>query len=202
MKKCTICSHENRPQIDLAIATGLSKRSIAERFKVSADAVWRHSQAHLTPELKAALALRLVRREGDVRAVLLEEGSGAIEAVKAIRGPLYGRFLTAVDVGDDRAAAALAGRLHEGLSLSARLTGELLPAAGTTIQNIVLSADYMRLRSELLAALRPFPEAARAVAEVFRRTGEHAAVEMARSVPRAVPPMIEATATEVPADAA
>jgi hypothetical protein len=201
MKKCTICSHENRPQIDLAIATGLAKRAIAARFKVSPDAVWRHSQAHLTPELKAALALRLVRREGDVRAVLLEEGAGAVEALRAIRAPLYGRLLVAIDTGDDRSAAALAGRLHEGLALSAKLTGELLPAAGTTITNIVLSADYMRLRSELLAALRQFPEAALAVSQIFRRTGETAAAEMARSVPRAAP-MIEATSIEVPADAA
>src|SRR5260370_40258165 len=108
MKKCPICSHENRPQIDLAIATGLSKRSIAERFKVSADAVWRHSQAHLTPELKAALALRLVRREGDVRAVLLEEGAGPGDAPGAIRAPLHGRFLVAVDSGQDKAHSALA----------------------------------------------------------------------------------------------
>jgi hypothetical protein len=36
-----------RPQIDLAIATGLSKRAVAERYGVSRDAVWRHAQAHL-----------------------------------------------------------------------------------------------------------------------------------------------------------
>ena len=46
--RCTICNHPARPQIDLAIATGLSKRAVAERFGVSRDAVWRHAQAHLT----------------------------------------------------------------------------------------------------------------------------------------------------------
>jgi hypothetical protein len=193
MKRCSICAHDARPQIDLAVASGLSKRAIGERFKVSPDAVWRHGKDHLTPELKAALALKLVRKEGDTRAVLLEEGAGAVEALRAIRAPLFSRFLTAVDVGDDRAAAALAGRLHEGLNLSARLTGELLPAAGTTIQNIVVSADYIRLRGELLAALRPFPEAAHAVSEVFRRTGARAEDAMARSVPR----IIEGNVTEV-----
>jgi hypothetical protein len=189
-----VCSHPSRPEIDRAIAVGLSKRAIGVRFGLSGDSVWRHGQNHLSPEIRAALALKLIRREGDVRAVLLEEGSNAIEALRAVRAPLFGRFLVAIDTGDDRSAAALAGRLHEGLALSAKLTGELLPAAGTTITNIVLSSDYMRLRSELLAALRPFPEAARAVAEVFRRTGETAAVEMARSVPR---PMIEGTATRI-----
>lgn len=198
MKKCAVCCHAQRPAVDLAIASGLSKRAIGEKYGLHPDAVWRHGQNHLSPEVKAALALKLVRKEGDVRAVLLEEGAGAVEALRAIRAPLFGRFLTAVDVGDDRAAAALAGRLHEGLSLSARLTGELMPAAGTTIQNIVISQDYIRLRTDLLNALRPFPEAARAVAEVFRRTGEHAAAAMAQSMPR---PMIEGTA-EVVDDAA
>jgi hypothetical protein len=184
----------------LAIASALGRRRIAERFHVSPDAVQRHSQNHLTPELKAALVLKLIQREGDVRGCLLEEGAGTVEAIRAIRAPLFGRFLAAVDIGDDRSAAALAGRLHEGLTLSARLTGQLVPAAGTTIQNIVLSADYITLRSSLLAALRPFPEAARAVAEVFRSTGEHAASEMHRNVPR--PMMIEAQATEVATHAA
>ena len=80
--------------------------------------------------------------------------------------------------------------------MSAKIAGELLPAAGTTIQNIVLSPDYIRLRGDLLAALRPFPEAARAVADIFKRTGERAAAEMQRSTPR----MIEAV--EVPIDVA
>ena len=192
-RSCTICQHDARPQIDLSIATGLSKRVIAERFHVSPDAVHRHGQNHLSPEIKAALALKLIRKEGDTRAVLLEEGAGAVEAIRAIRAPLYGRFLAAVDIGDDRSAAALAGRLHEGLTLSARLTGQLIPAAGVSITNIVLAPAYQELRAALVRALAPFPEARDAVAAVFRRAGEHAAAEMQRNAPR----MIEAQATEV-----
>src|SRR5207248_4049417 len=117
--RCTICNHPARPQIDLAIATGLAKRAVAERFSVSRDAVWRHAQAHLTAEMRAALATRLLQREGDTRRILLEEGAGVTEALKAIRGPLFGLFLAAVDTGDNKAAAALSGRLHENLALAA-----------------------------------------------------------------------------------
>src|SRR5882724_2070611 len=111
--RCTICNHPARPQIDLAIATGLAKRAVAERFSVSRDAVWRHAQAHLTAEMRAALATRLLQREGDTRRILLEEGAGVTEALKAIRGPLFGLFLAAVDTGDNKAAAALSGRLRK-----------------------------------------------------------------------------------------
>src|ERR1700760_1825260 len=154
--RCTICNHPARPQIDLAIATGLSKRAVAERFGVSRDAVWRHGQTHLTAEMRAALATKLLQREGDTRRILLEEGAGVSEALKAFRGPLFGLFLAAVDTGDNRAATALSGRLH---ALVAKLTGELVPHAGTTITNILLSPDFQRLRAELIGVLARYPEA-------------------------------------------
>ena len=95
--RCTICNHPARPQIDLAVATGLSKRAVAARFGVSRDAVWRHAQAHLSAEMRAALATKLLQREGDTRRILLEEDAGVTEALKAIRGPLFALFLAAVD---------------------------------------------------------------------------------------------------------
>ena len=70
-----------------------------------------------------------------MRRVLLEEGTGIVEALKAVRGPLFGLFLAAVDVGDIKTAANLAGPLHESLSLSAKVTGELTPHAAVSITN-------------------------------------------------------------------
>ena len=179
--RCTICNHPARPQIDLAVATGLSKRAVAARFGVSRDAVWRHAQAHLTSEMRAALATKLLQREGDTRRILLEEGAGVTEALKAIRGPLFCLFLAAVDTGDTKAAAALSGRLHENLALNAKLTGELVPHAGTTITNVLLSPDFQRLRTELIRVLARYPEARAEVAAVFRQAGLRAASEMGAS---------------------
>jgi hypothetical protein len=165
-----------------------SKRQIGERFGLKPDAVWRHGKAHLMPEMRAALATKILQREGDMRRILLEEGTGIVEALKAVRGPLFGLFLAAVDVGDAKAAAALAGRLHESLALSAKLTGELTPHSGVTITNVLLSPDFMRLRTELLRILARYPEARADVAALFRQAGERAAAEMRAGEPR----MIEA----------
>ena len=191
--RCTICNHPARPQIDLAIATGVAKRAMAERFQVSRDAVWRHGQTHLTAEMRAALATKLLQREGDTRRILLEEGAGVTEGLKAIRGPLFGLFLAAVDTGDNRAATALSGRLHENLALVAKLTGELVPHAGTTITNILLSPDFQRLRAELIRVLARYPEAQAEIAAVFRQAGLRAATEMGASAGK----MIEAVPVEV-----
>ena len=154
---------------------------MAARFVVSRDAVWRPAQAHLTAEMRAALATKLLQREGDTRHILLEEGAGVTEALKAIRGPLFCLYLAAVDTGDGKAAAALSGRLHENLALVAKLTGELVPHAGTTITNILLSPDFQRLRTELIRVLARYPEARAEVAAVFRQAGLQAATEMAAS---------------------
>ena len=74
----------------------------------------------MTPEVHAALATKLLQRDGDMRRILLEEGTGVVEALKAVRGPLFGMFLVAIDAGDSKAAAALAARLHESLALVRR----------------------------------------------------------------------------------
>jgi hypothetical protein len=83
--RCTICNHPARPQIDLAIATGVAKRAIAARFQVSRDAVWRHAQAHLTAEiLNGACAAYRFRRLG-----ALVEGSAPASAFR-FRPPVTG----------------------------------------------------------------------------------------------------------------
>jgi len=165
---------------------------VAARFGVSRDAVWRHAHAHLTAEMRAALATKLLQREGDTRRILLEEGAGVTEALKAIRGPPFGLLLAAVDTGDSKAAAALSGRLHENLALVAKLTGELVPHAGTSITNILLSPDFQRLRAALIQVLARYPEARADVAAVFRQAGLRAATEMGASPEQ----MIEALPVE------
>jgi len=114
------------------------------------------------------------------------------EGLKAIRGPLFGLFLAAVDTGDSKAAVALAGRLHENLALVAKLTGELVPHAGTSITTILLSPDFQRLRAELIGVLAHYPEAQAEVTAVFRQAGLRAATEMGASAGK----MIEAVPFE------
>ena len=116
------------------------------------------------------------------------------ETLKAVRGPLFGLFLAAVDTGDNKAAAALSGRLHENLALVAKLTGELVPHAGTSITNVLLSPDFQRLRAELIRVLARHPDAQTEVAAVFRQAGLRAATEMGAAAGK----MIEA----LPVDAA
>ena len=58
------------------------------------------------------------------------------------------------------------------------MTGKLLDdlGVGRVTQNILIQPAYVEMRVELVNALRPFPEAARAVASVLH-TIEHKAAE-------------------------
>ena len=183
-RRCTICQHPQRPNIDLAIATGISRRLIAVRFKVSADAAWRHGRAHP----------RDPRRAGD-------EGAGA----RGRHAPDFARgrdWRCRSAEGDPRPPVrhVPGGRrswrresgdgdfrtLHESLSLTAKLTGELVPHTGVSITNVLLSPDFMRLRAELLRVLARYPEAREEVAAVFRRVGLQAATEMGAPGPKLI----------------
>ena len=51
---CTVCDNR-RPEIDLALARGVSPLALSRRFHVGQDALYRHRTRHLTPVLRAKL---------------------------------------------------------------------------------------------------------------------------------------------------
>jgi hypothetical protein len=148
---CQVCGHPQRAQIDRCLCTGVAKERIAARFRVTRYSVAWHANHHLTPEMRAAIATRVLEREDDLRATIVEEGASLIDSLKAVRSPLFSLFLNAVDSLDGRVAAALAGRLHENMSIAAKLTGEIAPHATMSITNILAQS---RLHSHARAAAR------------------------------------------------
>jgi hypothetical protein len=68
VKRCSVCNHPARPEIDQAIMAGLPYRTLAAQFDLSASALCRHTK-HL------ALALDAQQRREDLsqQAVLLEK---------------------------------------------------------------------------------------------------------------------------------
>lgn len=187
--RCTVCRHDERSRIEYLMAAGVSKRSIAERFGVSADAAWRHWTHHVGPHMKAALVTKSLKPGVELAALVEQEGLGLLEHLQNIRGKLYTVFDAAIEAGDRNAVTGLGRELRENLTLVAKLHGRLVAHAQTNIQNVILSPSYLDLRANLIRALAPFPEAARAVSEALRGAETAAEAEMARQ-----PMMIEARA--------
>src|SRR4051812_13130603 len=51
--RCQVCKHEDRWRIELLRAGGASLDSLAAKFSVDRDAIWRHWQRHVSDESKA-----------------------------------------------------------------------------------------------------------------------------------------------------
>ena len=51
--RCQVCKLDDRWRLELLRAGGASLDSLAAKFGVERDAIWRHWQHHVTPEMKA-----------------------------------------------------------------------------------------------------------------------------------------------------
>ena len=61
-RRCTVCTHLDRDQIDEALAVGGKYRAVSKRFSISPAAVGRHAAAHLPLHLARAEDVREIRR--------------------------------------------------------------------------------------------------------------------------------------------
>lgn len=149
---CTVCKHPDRAKIDAEIVGGTGNLTIAKRYHLSKDAVRRHGEGHLPARL--AMAAEAVEvASADALLGQLERLRGDAERIK--RKAERGR--------DFKTALAGVRELTRLVELAARLAGEL-PTANV---NLVLSPEWTMLRTRLLAALLPYPEARVAVSRAL-----------------------------------
>lgn len=148
-RKCTVCTHPEHDEVDVAILSGSSYQSVADRFGLSKPAVGRHVTAHLSP---AAVALAESDRAPDLVGKvegLLQDVEDILDAAKA--------------AGQGGAALAAIREARSTIELLARLSGALRGEGASVTINVATSAEWGRLRAALTDALGPFPAAAAAV---------------------------------------
>ena len=149
-RTCSICIHPERAAIDKALVSGSAKRDVSALFRVSEDAVTRHAAAHLPKALAQAHEAREAERADD----LLSEA----RRLKEITMGLLGR---AVQANDLRTALVAVREARGSLELIGKLLGELDEHPQV---NVMVSAEWVAVRTTLLAALGPYPDARAAVA--------------------------------------
>jgi hypothetical protein len=149
-RACSICVHADRPAIDAALVGGESFRNIAERFGTSATATFRHRGDHLPSALVQAQAAEDVARAD----TLLDQ----LATLQADARRIGGKAETA---GDLRTALAGIRELVRIVELTAKMIGELDERPQV---NVLVAPEWLHVRSALLEALRPYPDARQAVA--------------------------------------
>ena len=150
-RTCTVCVHPERSGIDAALIAGGSYRSIAQQFAASPDAVLRHKRDHLPPTLAKAAEAAEVAHADDLLA-----------QVRRLQGRALSILDRAETTGDLRTALGAIREARGNLELLAKLLGELNDAPQISV---MVSPEWVSVRTVILAALAPYPDARAAVAE-------------------------------------
>jgi len=146
-RTCTICGHVDRVAIDQALINKASLRNIAERFGLSTTALHRHKSDHLPAALTQAKAAGEIMRADDLL--------GQIQDLQKKTLAILARSQ------DDRIALVAIREARSNLELLGRLLGELQTQP---IVNIWVNQEWIELRTMILIALEPFPQAKLALA--------------------------------------
>lgn len=149
-RTCTICTHTDRDDLDLAIISGQSHPTVAASFRVTHDSVRRHAANHLEPRLIEAATRRRLFHDDD----------------------LLGRMLGLVEEAEDALTRAKAGDDSKGVLSAIREVRESLKAASALMPSPE-DEDVEILVKALGHVLPQFPEAAQALALELGNLGDY-----------------------------
>jgi hypothetical protein len=154
-RTCTVCSHPERAAIDRALVAGASLRDIAGQYRVSKSAAERHRADHLPAALVKG-------KEAQEEAHALD----VVKQLKAINAATVAILSEARRAGDPDTALKAIDRIQRQIELQAKLIGELDERPQV---NILVAPEWLQVRSALLVALSPYPEARAAAAGALVR---------------------------------
>jgi hypothetical protein len=163
----------------MALARGGSRRSVADHYKVSPDALWRHWTSHVSDDAKASMKAAYLKPSATIEEILREESPGLLERLAAYRAGCWRLFNDAVENADAKGVAPLVRELIRVEELIAQQTGELRAKASTPVAHLHMTADFARLRQTIALALRPYPVALAAVSAALREMDQVAPVALA-----------------------
>ncbi len=152
-RRCTICTHKERSEIDSALVVGEKFRHIAVQFHVSTSALVRHHDDHLPTALVKAQNATEAAQADALLAQVVDLRDKALDVLDTAQG------------SEDLRAAIGAIREARGcVELLAKLAGQLKDAPTV---NILVSSEWQGLQAVILQALEPHADARLAVAEAL-----------------------------------
>jgi len=147
-RSCSTCQHPERKVIDRALVVGESNRSVASKFDLSEAAIRRHRTNHLPATLAQARTAEEIAQADDL-----------LEQVRALQAQALAILARAEAAGDLRAAL---GAIREARS-NAELLAKVLGALDERPVNVLISPQWVELRTAIILALEPHPDARESV---------------------------------------
>jgi hypothetical protein len=170
----------------------MSGTVLGDRFGLSADAVYRHARNHLSPVQRAAILAAQHPTTIDLEALRTSESEGLLGSLVAQRARLQQHGDKALELDDIRGCVSVEAAITANLALTGKLLGQLVTRMDVRHSSVLLTPDYLKLRHTLVMALRPFPDAARAVSAALHRLESDAALDItAAAKPGRAPAVLE-----------
>lgn len=156
---CTTCDHPERAAIDAALVAGeRSVRGIARQYGLDRTSLSRHRDVHLSPALAQVVA---------------EEAKAGPRTALARLEELYDRLERQAEAAETQGAARLllmtSRELRQTLETLARMTGELDDRPQVAVLNLSTNPEWTLIRTALMRALAPWPDARAAAARALDR---------------------------------
>jgi len=156
-RQCTVCAHNDIEEINRLLLCSDSYRDLARQFGLSKDALARHKESHIPTELLKSNDIQEIAK-ADVLLVQLEE-------IREKTLSLLDKAERAADTRVYGAPVAYLREVREQIKLLAELEGRLASQPQITIIN---NPQWIVLRTQIIGALEPYPEAREAVIHAIR----------------------------------
>ena len=156
-RRCTVCAHLQRQDIDELLVSGAPYRSVAKRFGLSESAVYRHKTEHLPAHLSKAKEAEEAARADDL-----------LDQVRHLQTHALDILERAEKSGDLRTALAAISQARGNLELLGKLAGQL---DERPVVNLNISPQWLELRAVIVGALESHPAAHTAVLRALESVG-------------------------------
>jgi hypothetical protein len=161
--QCAVCAHPQGHLVELALVHRVPVRVLAKRFELSKDSIFRHRRLHMSAQLVAAIAMAAHPSAVDLEQLERSESEGLLGALVGQRARLQLLSELAFEQGEISAATSVERAITQSLELTSRLLGMIVQRHDVRSTSILISGDYLALRAAIIGALKPYPEASRAV---------------------------------------
>ena len=157
-RTCTVCSHKDVDEINRLLLSGTSFRDIAGQFDLSKTALARHKESHI-PEL--------LSKSSDLKAEVESiQGNQTLVEVRELKVKALDILGKAERAGDLKTALLGIREARSCLELCLKAEGQIKDGPQITIIN---NPEWVELRTVIIGALEPFPDARQAVIDAIRR---------------------------------
>ena len=157
-RTCTICAHPQRTDIESAIASNTSYRTIAGRYGTSKSSVERHALGCVKQAIESSQQARQAASGIDV-----------VSQLKTINAVIWNIIKEARADKKNSMALFAVDRLLKQLELQSKLLGDLDERPQI---NLLVSPEWANVREIIFKALADFPEARIAVAQALMQEAE------------------------------